>query len=133
MPASLNEDLLDYLKFEDVRIYQSAIVPLTHLYDGEPGGFLTFLERLIIWVDLSKWKNIIVTPDSNGVHQNLLTEHGRLTMTEVRAYSETYNSHRGCKEQNSAQMHACLAQSLTALVLNKLKAQSTIFQIGLDK
>ena len=74
-----------------------------------------------------------MTPDSDGVDCNLLTEPGRLTMSDVRAYSETYNGLRGCKEQNSAQMHACLAQSLTALVLNKLKAQSTMYRIGPDK
>ena len=132
-PAGLNEDLLDYSKSDDVKIYQSAIAPLTPLYDGEPGGLLTFLERLNIRAELSNWKNIIMTPDLDGVDPNLLTEHGRLTMSNVRAYSETNNGLRGCKEQNSAQMHACLAQSLTALVLNKLKAQSTMYQIGPDK
>ena len=54
-------------------------------------------------------------------------------MTEVRSYSETYNGHRGCNEQYSAQMHACLAQSLKVLVLNKVKVESTIFQTGPDK
>ena len=47
-PAGLNEELLDYSKSDDVKIYQSAIAPMTPLYDGEPGGLLTFLERLII-------------------------------------------------------------------------------------
>ena len=132
-PAGLNKDLLDYSKSDDVKIYQSAIAPLIPLYDGEPGGLLTFLERLIIRAELSNWKNIIMTPDSDGVDCNLLTEHGRLTMADVRAYSETYNGLRGRKEQNSAQMHACLAQSLTASVLNKLKAQSSMYRIGPDK
>jgi hypothetical protein len=132
-PAGLNEELLDYSKSDDVKIYQSAIAPMTPLYDGEPGGLLTFLERLIIRADLSNWKNIIMTPDSGGVLRNLLTEHGRLTMANVRAYSETYNGHRGRKEQNSAQMHACLAQSITESVLSKLKAQSAIFRIGPEK
>ena len=66
-PAGLNEELLDYSKSDDVKIYQSAIAPMTPLYDGEPGGLLTFLERLIIRADLSNWKNIIMTPDSGGV------------------------------------------------------------------
>ena len=74
-----------------------------------------------------------MTPDSGGVLRNPLTEHGRLTMANVRAYSETYNGHRGRKEQNSAQMHACLAQSITESVLSKLKAQSAIFRIGPEK
>ena len=132
-PAGLNKDLLDYSKSEDVKIYQLAIAPMTPLYDGEPGGLLTFLERLIIQADLSNWKNIIMTPDSSGVLQNLLTEHGRLTMANICMYSETYNGHRGHKEQNSAQMHACLAQSLTELVLSKLKFQPAVFRIGPDK
>jgi hypothetical protein len=132
-PAGLNEELLDYSKSDDVKIYQSAIAPMTPLYDGEPGGLLTFLERLIIRADLSNWKNIIMTPDSSGVLRNLLTEHGRLTMANIRTYSETYNGHRGRKEQNSAQMHACLAQSLTESVLSKLKSQSAVFRIGPDK
>ena len=101
-PAGLNEDLLDYSKSDDVKIYQSAIAPLTPLYDGEPGGLLTFLERLIIRAELSNWKNIIMTPYSDGVDCNLLTEHGRLTMSDVRAYSETYNGLRGRKEQQPA-------------------------------
>lgn len=72
---------------------------MTPLYNGEPDGLLTFLERLIIRADLTNWKNIILTPNSSGVLQNLLMEHGRLTMADVSAYSEMYNGHRGCKEQ----------------------------------
>jgi hypothetical protein len=101
---------------------------MTLLYDGEPGGLLTFLERLIIQADLSNWKKIM-TPDSSGVLQTLLTEHGRLTMANICTYSETYSGHRGHKEQNSAQMHACLAQSLTELVVSKVKSQLVVFQI----
>ena len=132
-PAGLNEDLLDYSKSDDVKIYQSAIAPLTLLYDGEPGGLLTFLERLMVRAELSNWKNFIMTPDSNNVFCNLLTEHGRLTMSDVRAYSETSNGLRGCKEQNSVHLHTCLAQSLTALVLNKLKAAYASLMKDIDK
>ena len=42
LPVGLNEDLLDCSKSDDVKIYQLAIAPLTPLYDGEPGGLLTF-------------------------------------------------------------------------------------------
>ena len=66
-PAGLNKELLDYSKSDNVKIYQSAIAPMTPLYDGEPGELLTFLERLIIQADLSNFKNIIMTPDSSGV------------------------------------------------------------------
>ena len=31
-------------------------------------------------------------PDTNVVLRNLLTEHGRLTMSDVHSYSETHNS-----------------------------------------
>ena len=78
-PAGLNDELLDYSKSDDVKIYQSAIAPMTLLYDGEPGGLLTFLERLIIRADLSNSKNIIMTPDSNRDNQIKMVEKGKVT------------------------------------------------------
>jgi hypothetical protein len=68
-----------------------------------------------------------MTPDFGGVLQNLLTELGRLTMANMHMNSETYNGHRGCKEQNSVQLHTCLAQSITESVLSKLKAKLSTF------
>jgi hypothetical protein len=129
-PAGLSEELLDYRKPEDCRIYKAATTPLDVKFDGEGAGLLLFLEMIRERAEESNWGNIIMIPDSKGDLRNLLSEYGRLSLENVRTYALTYVGQEGRKEQNSAQMYACLAKSLTEAAKVKILSQSAQYRIG---
>ena len=131
-PARVSEALLNYRIKDDRDIYNTATAPLELKFNGESGGLLLFLEMIRERADESNWTNIIMVPDSTGVARNLLAEYGRLTLENVRAFALTYVGQNGRKEQNSAQMFACLSRSLTETARIKLLSQSSRYRIGID-
>ena len=129
-PAGLSGELLDYRNAEDCRIYKAATAPLDATFDGESGGLLLFLEMIQERAEESNWGNIVMIPDSKGEVRSLLSEYGRISLEDVRSFAHTYVGQNGREEQNSAQMYACLAKSLTEAAKVKLLSQSSRYRFG---
>jgi hypothetical protein len=102
-------------------------------FDGESAGLLLFLEMIRERAEEFNWKNVIMIPDSNGDHRNLLSEYGRLSLENVRSFARTYVGQNGRQEQNSAQMYTCLSKSLTEAAKIKILSQSSQYRIGADE
>ena len=112
-PARVNADqFIDYSTSAGAKIFNKATAPLDYVFDVEEGSVQTFIETLMDRSTMFGWNE----PNSSVItvnNVNLLTEHGTLSVEEVRTEVLTYVDTESRRAQNSYQMYACIMASLT--------------------
>ena len=75
---------INYRLTTGIKLFNSAILKLPELFDGESKSINLFNEKLAEIVKQSGWMeavlNIIIIPDYTGTPRNLIIEYGRLTV-----------------------------------------------------
>ena len=78
---------IKYTSTTDIDLFNSAILKLPELFDGESESVNLFNEKLSERYKQSVWmetgSSIIMIADSAGTPRNLITEYGRLNMEDI--------------------------------------------------
>jgi hypothetical protein len=144
-PARVNADqFIDYSTSAGAKIFNKATAPLDYVFDVEEGSVQTFIETLMDRSTMFGWNE----PNSSVItvnDVNLLTEHGTLSVEEVRNEVLTYVDTETRRAQNSYQMYACIMASLTdegrtkilteadRYTVNQIKSGPMLFKVLMTK
>jgi len=135
---------VDYSTSDGAKIFNKATSPLDYIFDVEEGSVQSFIETLMDRATMFGWDE----PDASVItinEVNLLTEHGTLSVDEVREEVETYIDTETRRAQNSYQMYACIMSSLTdegrikilteagKYTVNQIKSGPLLFKILMTK
>ncbi len=116
--ALVNNNIIDYSTAKGVKLYKGNISKLPVKITASPEGLVLTLQEIRGRVKSANWLAITTIPvknDANGaaVTCNLITEHGMITMEQVRAHALTYPELEMRDTQKAMQMYSCLAESFT--------------------
>jgi hypothetical protein len=134
-PALVNNEVIDYSTAEGVKLYKSNISKLPVEITASPEDLVLTLQEIRSRVESANWLAIMTIPvenDANGaaVTRNLITEHGMITMEQVRAHALTYAETPTRDAQNAVQMYLCLAESFTKEAKIKLRSDLDLARVG---
>ena len=134
-PALVNNEVIDYSTAEGVKLYKSNISKLPVEITASPEDLVLTLQEIRSRVESANWLAIMTIPvenDANGaaVTRNLITEHGMITMEQVRAHALTYAETQTRDAQNAVQMYSCLAESFTKEAKIKLRSDLDLARVG---
>ena len=124
MPAQLNNNILDYATDHDAKIYKNATDKIEVEFNGQGPNIKSFLTRLQNRALNSNWTDICTIADDNGIDRNLFTEHGRITLANIRISAAVYMGQPARDAQNSCQMYNCIINSLSEEALRKVYNES---------
>ncbi len=125
-PALINNDVIDNSTAKGVKLYKSNISKLPVKITASPEDLVLTLQEIHSRVESANWLAIMTIPvknDANGaaVTRNLITEHGTITMEQLRAHNLTHAETETRDAQNAVQMYLCLAESFTKEAKIKLQ------------
>jgi hypothetical protein len=130
VPGHANNNILNYTTSEGIKLYGQAIAPLEVKYDLDSGQLYTFLQKVRNRaIEQDCWTSICtipVPPTGNLVPgqviltYSLLTQHGRMTLANVKVAVRTYQFDGGREAQNSHQLFQFLYCSPDDLAQTKL-------------
>ena len=140
-PAQVNADqFIDCSTTDGKKLFKAATESLPCAFDVEPQNINLFCEKIQDRAVTAGWKqgngNIMSVPDANNQQRDLITEHGRLTLDNIRAYVNTYagNANQAQNEnrraQNDCQFYLCLSSSLAEAGNIKLIAEQDTHAIN---
>ena len=117
-PALVDTGIIDYSTTRGTKIYQAATAKLQDdLFDVESGGIHTFLNALSDRAMQYGWDFILeIPPEVNEPHDNLvnlLTNHGEISLDQIRKFVSTYIGGQNRASQDSRAMYVCLTNSLS--------------------
>jgi hypothetical protein len=133
-PALVTNGILDYSTPRGVKLYTAATEKLQdNLFDADSAGIHTFLNALADRSMQFGWSYIldipkdIVFPDEDLV--NLLTNHGEISLEQVREHCLTYIDHESRAAQDSRQLYVCLTNSLSKKGRDRLRVWKSDYMI----
>jgi len=110
-PARLNPDeFIDYSTSAGQKLFSKVTTYLEYTFDVEEESIQTFIETLSNRAVMAGW-NSGVTNILTISQKNLLSQHGTITLQEVRDDALTYVQEHNRKAQNSYQMYVCIMAS----------------------
>lgn len=128
------DDIIDYSTKVGIAIWDKATAALNNDFDVESSQVQQLIEDLSARANAAGWNegngDIITIPDIAGNNHNLITNYGQLTRTEIRTRGDAYMGQNGRRAQNAIQMYYTLDATLTQRGWNKLRAESSEYQIG---
>ena len=112
-PARVNpNDFIDYSTSSGQKLFSKVTTYLEYTFDVEEESIQTFIETLTNRAVMAGWNagnaNILTI-----AQKNLLSQHGMITLQEVRDDAITYVAQQSRKAQNSYQMYVCIMASLS--------------------
>jgi hypothetical protein len=119
-PGRVNNEVLDYSSSEGIKLYNKATAPLETKYDLDTGHLYSFLQKVRNRAMNQNWSGICTIPvhpltvvaGQNIPEYDLLTQYGRMTLANIKAFSLTYQFDQGRSAQNAHQMYEFLYSSL---------------------
>jgi hypothetical protein len=133
-PASQDFTVLNYNDKADIKKYENAIAKLNNVFDGKPENMTVFKSDLTYRAKYSGWNNNHVDSDiiriptiaNAQVLHNLITEYSQLSEDDIRAWATTNIIGRTTRKvQNNANMFACIYNSLTPNMINRMSLESS--------
>ena len=119
---------IDYTSTTGIKLFNSAILKLPEIFDGEPKSINLFNKKLTERAKQSGWMetgaNIIMIADSTGTLRNLITEYGRLTVDDIEANTKNFIGQQTRQAHNSIQLFHCQTNSMTEAAHLKIVAES---------
>jgi hypothetical protein len=132
-PATYSNEMLDYSKVNDIKLYAKAILALDESFDMRPKHLKLFLEELSIRAGAYGWNDVLDIPKDpdNPLADldNLITSYGTITVVSVRKHATTYVTSNNRAAQDSSMMYLCIMASLTKEAKERivlLKSQYTV-------
>ena len=133
-PALVDQGIIDYSTSRGVKIYQAATAKLQdNLFDVESSGIHTFINALADRAMQFGWHYILDNPkdidhpDDDLV--NLLTNHGEISLAQIRAYVTTYIQGDNRAAQDSRAMYVCLTNSLSQKGRDRLRVWKSDYTV----
>jgi len=112
-PARVNpNDFIDYSTSAGQKLFSKVTAYLEYTFDVEEESIQTFIETLTNRAVMAGW-NSGVSNILTISQKNLLSQHGTMTLQEVRDDALTYVQQHNRKAQNSYQMYVCIMASLS--------------------
>jgi len=112
-PARLNpDDFIDYSTSAGQKLFSKVTTYLEYTFDVEEESIQTFIETLSNRAVMAGW-NSRITNILTVAQKNLLSQHGTISLQEVRDDALTYVQQHNRKAQNSYQMYVCIMASLS--------------------
>lgn len=112
-----NDQLLNFAKAEDKKLYQKGTSALGSTFGCDPDDFTLFLNELSDRANSYGWKSILTIPvDKNvvdGPTNHLIDEYGRVSIERVRADASSYIGTICRQDQDAYMLFECLQASLS--------------------
>ena len=95
------------------KLYNKAISPLEHKFDGEADNLAVFLASVRDHARRFNWQRLITVPIDDGTTRNLLTHYGQVSLENTRAHAMTYINTPTRDAQDNDMFYYFLADLLT--------------------
>ncbi|CAB9531199.1 hypothetical protein SEMRO_3320_G346710.1 [Seminavis robusta] len=118
-PAGAGNQPWDFTSATGLKIFIASTTPFKILYDGNQTGLRDFLRKIFQRAESYGWTTILMINNSQGVSKNITTQHGSLTVANVRAHAITYLRQQQREHQASACLRKLIA-SITPKLANRL-------------
>ena len=137
MPSAAIIGVIDFKAAAGRKLYQSATMTLSDPgYDCDPLGLHGFLQLIHNRANEYEWNDggilsIPIDATQPMINQRyLVTEYGRITLTQIRAYETTYvnTPTRGAQDNNM--LFICLMRSLSTEGRNKVVLHRKEYHLG---
>ena len=130
-PALVNNKVIDYSTAKGVKLYKSNISKFPVKITASPEDLVLTLQEIRSRVESA----IMTIPVENNVNGaaitcNLITEHGMITMEQVRVHALTYAETQTRDVQNAVQMYSCMDESSTKEAKIKLRSDLDLSWVG---
>jgi hypothetical protein len=112
------------------KLHNHAIAALVPACDGTAPSLKVLVRGIDLKAGTNAWNPILLVPDINGVIRKLTSTYGLLTIEDVRAHALTYLGTATRNAQASAQMTACICNSLGTEIYMKLLLRSNEYTIN---
>ncbi len=127
-PALINQEPINYLTPEGIKLWRGAIKPLAkELFTLEAHRFKLFLSTLTEQTMVYSWENILNILVNAAVQGrptcSLLTHYGQVMLQQVKDHATTYLNAQTRAAQNNLLLYTCLATSIAL----ETKAKAMIF------
>ena len=127
---------IDYSTRAGQALYSNATQELAYVFNGKDSSLPAFLQAIRDRVASCGWNDIFditVAQDANGndVFKNILTQHGEITLQQVRANAEAdYIGAQNRNAQISHQVYQCLRKSIGPSVTERLVTETDKYFMG---
>jgi hypothetical protein len=108
-PALSKNGILNYENKADADIFTAATTALNKTFSVDNPNVTGLLQGIRKKANTYGWGNILTVPTTQGPI-NLLTEHGRITMSECVAHATSYLAANNRDAQNDYQLLCCLME-----------------------
>ena len=128
-PARVNpSSFIDYSTSAGQKLFSKVTAYLEYTFDVEEVSIQTFIETLTNRAVMAGWNagNADILTINN---KNLLSQHGIITLAEVKNDARTYVLQHTRKAQNSYQMYLCIMASLSDNGRAKILTEGTNYTI----
>jgi hypothetical protein len=132
-PGMANANPLDFNNPSDLKTFNKAIAPLQTEFDLKSENLKVFLECVKERARIYHWHDILMVPDDNGVHRNVLSAYGLMSLANCQAHAATYVDLPNKNAQNSIMLYQFLSNTLTKEAKNKIQINATLYHIGLNE
>jgi hypothetical protein len=116
-PALANQNVIDLLSPQGIKLYKSITTPLANKFDGSSRKLVLFMDEIHHKADEYGWNTTLLSiSDQNPVaprQRNLLLHHRLVTMENVRAHAMVYIGAHERVAQDSNMMYLFIRDSLT--------------------
>jgi hypothetical protein len=113
LPGAAYNAPLEYSKSSELKIFRASTSGMDDKFDLKEDHLRVFLETVKEHVRTYNWTAIVTIPGENGIHRDLVTNYGQLTLAHVSAHAIAYITLQTRDAQNSMLMYKYLLNSLT--------------------
>ncbi|CAB9513065.1 unknown protein [Seminavis robusta] len=129
-PAGAGNAAWDFTSSTGVKIFIASTNPFPVPYDGNESGLRDFLRQIWRRAVAYGWSTILVVTDTDGTPRNLTTQHGCLSLLNVRAHAVAYLRLEEREHQASSCLHKLLLGSITPKLVNRLMTREAEFTVN---
>ena len=129
-PARVNPNaFIDYSTASGQKLFSKVTAYLEYTFDVEEESIQTFIETLTNRAVMAGW-NAGNADILTIAQKNLLSQHGTISLQEVRNDAITYVDQHNRKAQNSYQMYVCIMASLSDVGRAKILTEGNNYTVN---
>jgi hypothetical protein len=123
--------LVNLLTDKGKKFYNKAIAPIydTNKYDLSSNSLKTFLDAVEDRINEQNWHDIFTIP-INGIQYDLVTQFGKITITDVKAHYDAYIPLQDRNGQNDYFSYLAIMGSLSETARARVSLKKSDYMIG---
>jgi hypothetical protein len=134
-PALASQGPINYSTADGMKLWRAAVEPLQKdPYAGDPHSLKVFLSNLSDRSMQYGWSDILLIPediaDEHTEYNDLLTNYGKVTLSQIVDHAVTYADTDTRTAQNSMMLYQCLANSISKEVKAKTMLRQNEYYVG---